>query len=294
MQENLGSYMTSRLTRVSFDCQGHVDHLGWSGGTPYLYFYERDQDRIPLSLLVGYEIRLEVEGTRICTECGSPTNETPPCSNCSNGPPFTPCVWNPGSRCTFQDCPYPDYKAKNCDQEFIVYLVAKDEIKVGITRSARSENRWCEQGADHAIAIAVAPNRKIAGIIEDLVGERLTTSIGSNWYEPLDNPVQSLAQAAHDAEDLFADSLHHHYRFSGQSPAEIERFVVDVPCLLEQGRQAIGSKVATISTGETREGKVIGVRGSNIATDRFVFNSKSHRGRRIRLETDAAFMGASK
>lgn len=290
-QENLGTFTSSNLKGKEWETEGVIEGIGWSYGKPFLYFSNDDRERIPLSLFLGFRLRLRVFDERVCTVCGEPISESPPCRQCSQGPPFMPCVWNPGTKCTFQDCPYPDYKDVNCDQEFIVYLVSKGNIKVGITRSARSENRWAEQGANFAVAIAVTPNRKLAGVIEDILGKRFTETIGSNWYEPLDNPVHRLSEAASNSEEYIPDRLSQYYRFTGMSSKNIEDHIVDVPYLVDdEKRERIGEKVVNISPGETREGEVIAARGSTVATTRFIFNTKTLRGRKVRMETDSPLL----
>lgn len=77
------------------------------------------------------------------------------------------CVMSP-DRCHLHlgTCREPDWGDMFCQQPHFVYLAVSSGPKVGITRHNRLEQRWVDQGAGRARAIAEVPTRRAAGAVE--------------------------------------------------------------------------------------------------------------------------------
>lgn len=266
---------------------GYLDHLTWHNNRPALRFFEFNHP-VNCDSLIGEEIRITVHDSHVCSSCGGDIDSGRDiCWDCADSPPMTPCIWNPGTECSWRDCPYPEYKRNACAHTFVVYLVAKDTVKVGITRADRRLARWAEQGATHATIIGECHNRKVAGIVEMSLAEEFPSKVDSSWYVPVDDPVDVLAEAAVEAGQYFPDRLKGSYTLDGLGPAEIRNRVVSVPNRATRVNDAIVSGTSELSKGDRQRGHVVGVRGSVIATESFTFNTKLHAGTRITLETTA-------
>ena len=101
----------------------------------------------------GRKLDLEIIDERRCTGYSMGIGERVPCPEFREISSGSQC-----NECRGKDV-YSDYVSGNStpdvDADFSVYLAqCGSEIKVGVTRSKRLENRWVEQGADHAAEIA--------------------------------------------------------------------------------------------------------------------------------------------
>ena len=279
---------------------GRINRIIWPSGSrpPSLGFVQRDSTKeawfnLPLTVLLGEHVRVRLGSEQRCTNCGSEASRSP-CADCSASPPFTRCVMQPATRCTYADCPFPEYKRRSCAHEFVVYLVAANDIKVGITKRTRTLARWQEQGATHALPIATAPNRKAAGLIERAVSQcdEIEESVSHEWYVPLHNATERLVEAAHMARTHVPERLMGCFRWPDSTePDDIRDAVVQVPSVAVASldhKQA--NRREKLSPERMREGRVIGVRGALIATDEFIINTRRYAGHRITLKTKAPFV----
>jgi hypothetical protein len=196
------------------------------------------------------------------------------------------CVYNPGVTCTYQNCPYPEFKAESCAHDFVVYLVAKDRVKVGITRAGRRIKRWKAQGATHALVFARAPNRKLAGVIETCCASHLDDRATSEWFSPLPDPEADLLNAAAICRDSLSDRLQTCLCAPDETDAERRARIVELDY---PERNPDGIDFTTVDSfdepGE-REGRLCAVRGSVLATNAFTFNVRTHAGRRVTIATE--------
>jgi len=252
-----------------------------------------DSAGLALTTLLGEQVRVQLQTEQYCTKCGSQAGGSI-CQDCAGTPPIATCVQQPAERCQYADCPFPDYKQRSCSHEFVVYLAAAGDVKVGITKRTRTISRWQEQGANRALPIAIAPNRKAAGIIEQAasraegIGQRLKHA----WYEPMENPEETLVDAVFDAREMVPERLSSCFRWSEiPSRSYLLEEVVEVPYLATDGlNHRLTSRLGVLQPGHAREGQVIGVRGSIVATDEFVINTRRYAGHGITIETDAPFV----
>ena len=293
-QETFASYSSPRIATDAASITGIIDFVSWYNDEPALKFAQpgvpiHQRPDLPLSELVGTDVRVAISEDQYCTQCGD-SADTSPCPECAGEPPHATCVMHPATHCEYTGCPYPDYKQRSCSHTHLVYLAASDRIKVGITRESRARCRWAEQGASHAIPIARAPNRKAAGIIEKAIGEEWPQRRYHEWYQPMENSVERLTDDALATAALIPEELQPCYFWDGSDRQEVSDAVVDVPSVEAPTLdQRLTTNHYSLSTGESREGRVLGVRGGLLATDSFVANLKRYSSHVLTIETDDPF-----
>ena len=265
--------------------EGYLDHITWYKGRPALQFFGFEHP-INCDALIGEDVRITIHEDEVCPSCGADVDlDRGLCSNCAGTPPMTPCIWNPGTECSWRNCPYPEYKRDACAHNFVVYLVAKDKVKVGITRADRRHTRWAEQGATHAIIIGECHNRKVAGLIETQLAEEYPSKADNSWYVPTEQPVEQLVQTAREAATYFPERLKDCYALDGLSTDEVRERIVPVSHRASNVNNEVVSTHSELATGDRQEGRVVGIRGSVIATESFTFNVKRHAGAKVTFET---------
>jgi hypothetical protein len=268
---------------------GHPTMVSWSRGKPRLYLADTDGP-IDLAGLVGEEIRIDIQPGFRCQHCGN-RSDTSPCKECQSKPPHQQCVFTPGTSCTYQNCPFPAFKRRSCAHNFVVYLVAKERVKAGITQADRSVSRWAEQGATHGMIVARTPNRRVAGTVEDALEAVVSTESAKTWYEPLDNPRKSLIQAADSCRDVLTGSL----KPFSTLPADettLEDRIVSVPTHF-QGDDATVATLPELSVNEGLRSEVLGVRGQILATQDAVVNFDHLKGEQVTVEAPAEYLPAT-
>lgn len=263
---------------------GVLSGIGWSGKSPNLYFADQTNS-LPIASLMNRRVRLSVSDSRLCTDCLEPTSDSI-CETCKGTPPSASCVWNPGISCTYQDCPYPDFKNKSCSHDFTVYLVAKDRVKVGIARSGGRVSRWKSQGATHALVFATAPNRKIAGIIETCCASVLPDRAPSNWFIPLDNPETDLIDAAGRLTEVVPDRLTSCIVRPNENQSLTQRRVVKLDYPQKNISDTSLAELDLLGENESATGRLVGVRGAVMAADTFTFNVQRHKGYTLTIDVE--------
>jgi len=262
---------------------GHPTMVSWSRGKPRLYLADTDGP-IDLAGLVGDEIRVDIQPGFRCQHCGDQADNSP-CQECQSKPPFQQCVFTPGTSCTYQDCPFPSFKRRSCAHNFVVYLVAKDSVKAGITQADRAVSRWAEQGATHGMIIARTPNRRVAGIVEDALETVVSTESTKEWYEPLDEPKHALMEAVDSCRDALTEPLKPFSTLPTDETALKDR-IVQVPVHFT-GDDATVRTLPEISVDEGLQSAVLGVRGQIVATEDAVVNFDHLKGKQVTVEAPA-------
>jgi len=273
-----------------YSVEGHIGYFSWYGGTPSLYFINSNAT-LNCDGLVGESLRVTLHEEHVCANCGEKLSESKysVCYDCKQRPPFTQCIKTPGTDCTNADCPFPDYKRDACDHTYVVYLVTKGDVKVGISRSDRRLQRWAEQGASHAIVVAETPNRKSAGLIEEALSDRFETQSSSSWYEPRTSPVEDLVEATRTAPEYIPDDsrLYACLTLNDLDETVIADRVVSIPHRATGVDHAHGVTRPELAVGDSGEGTILGVRGSVILTNSFALNLKKRQGYCATIETTA-------
>lgn len=268
---------------------GHPTMVSWSRGKPRLYLADTDGP-IDLAGLVGEEIRVEVQPGFRCQHCGDRADASP-CEECQSKPPFQQCVYTPGTACTYQDCPFPSFKRRSCAHNFVVYLVAKDSVKAGITQADRAASRWAEQGATHGMIVARAPNRRVAGTVEDALEAVVSTASTKEWYDPLDEPKHALTEAVESCRDVLTGPLEPFSTLPSDETA-LEDRIVRIPAHFA-GDDATVSTLPGLSVDEGLQSEVLGVRGQILATKDGVVNFDQLQGKQVTVEAPAECLPAT-
>jgi hypothetical protein len=268
---------------------GHPTMVSWSRGKPRLYLADTDGP-IDLAGLLGEEIRIGIQSGFRCQHCGDRA-DTSPCQECQSKPPFQQCVYTPGTSCTYQDCPFPSFKRRSCAHNFVVYLVAKDSVKAGITQADRAASRWAEQGATHGIIIARTPNRRVAGTVEEELEAVVSTESTKEWYEPLDEPKHSLMDAVDSCRDVLTGPLKPFSTLPNDETA-LEDRIVRVPVHFT-GDDGTVSTLPNITVDEGLQSEVLGVRGQILATEDAVVNFDHLKGKQVAVEAPAECLPAT-
>ncbi len=268
---------------------GHPTMVSWSRGKPRLYLADVDGP-IDLAGLVGEEIRVDVRSGFRCQHCGKRADNSP-CQECRSKPPHQQCVFTPGTSCTYQDCPFPSFKRRSCAHNFVVYLVAKDGVKAGITQADRYVSRWAEQGATHGMIVARTPNRRVAGIVEDALEAVVPTESTKEWYEPLDRPRTKLVQAAHSCRKELTGSLEPFSVLPADEEA-LEDRIVTVPVHFT-GDDTTVTDLPEVGIDEHLQSEVLGVRGQILATAEGVVNFDHLKGEQLTIEAPAEYLPAT-
>lgn len=303
-QEQINAFTESSSLKDPNTIEGIVNYLTWRGDEPWLYFVDSPAhfQGVPLAILLDEHVTIEVGEHERCGNCGEPSDITP-CHNCTEQPPFATCIQQPGSKCTFQECPFETYKRQSCSNQFTVYLTATDRIKVGITGSSRLVTRWRKQAATHGLAIAKAKNRRAAGIIEDEIGNAaplfdniLNGKFGKQtiqaWSDPLQEPIEDLVTAAVAAGSYIPDRLQSGYLHNDHTREEITEGIEPLHVPTGKAKEFphnLFNSITKTTALESTTGRFIGIRGCLLTTTNGYVNINRLQGHRITIRTEAPF-----
>ncbi|MDK2777866.1 MAG: DUF2797 domain-containing protein [Pseudomonadota bacterium] len=166
---------------------GHLSKMAIApsaDGEPVQYQLVLDDQRIALNEHLGKHITLQWQGEIHCCHCGRKTKKSfaqgfcYPCfsklAQCDS------CMMSP-EKCHFAagTCREPQWAEQVCFNDHIVYLANSSGLKVGITRATQMPVRWLDQGASQALPIARVKNRRLSGLIEDLLRQQVADK--TNW-----------------------------------------------------------------------------------------------------------------
>ncbi len=146
--------------------QLHKMHVFYEN--PIRYELELDE-RISMNEYIGKNITLNFLNEIICVCCGKKTSRSFNqgfCYSCfMSSPESSECIIRPElCRAHLGEGRDIEWEANHHNQPHVVYLVASDVVKVGVTRFTQIPTRWIDQGANFAITLAEMPNRYLAGV----------------------------------------------------------------------------------------------------------------------------------
>jgi hypothetical protein len=262
---------------IEYERQGHVDRIQWKNdGTPLLQFVG-DKNGIPLVGMIDNTVKIDVLDQTKCTVCGK-VSDAVPCPDCKGTAPTAKCVYKPGRFCTYNDCPFKDFKRRSCSQNFVVYLVVKSRIKAGITRRRRTLNRWYEQGAMNGMIIADAPNRKVAGLIERKISQEVNTRSKRGLYNPMNGASHKILRTVEKLLDSQDSSVKEYFRDDIKSLESIESLSYPT-----NDESDIIEKSDRQSISESAEMDIKGIQGQNMVSDEQVLNIRRISGRKVHI-----------
>ena len=245
-----------------------------------IYHLPLENERIPMSELVGSRISLKFENEIYCIECGKKTQRSFQgfCWNCfSTSPENAECILRP-ELCKAHEGKGRDvqWEKEHHLQEHFVYLALSSEIKVGVTRSTQVPTRWIDQGASSVIRFAKVPYRYLAGVIEVTLKDLFTDK--TSWQKMLKNELVSgvnLADEKWKAEEYLSQELKQ-YMSEDDALTEITYPVLSYP-----------KKVKSIDLEKQNllSGKLVGIKGQYlIFEDNSVLNVRKHSGYLVSVE----------
>lgn len=133
--------------------------------------------------------------------CGKKATGRKQCATCQKEDDFLVCLRCDGATCLQFT---PQLKDDCFGKDYSVYLASfGDKVKAGVTKSARVQKRWVEQGADYAVRVFSGLNGQQARIIESTLVRagyigRHTTAEKLQLPAPVDSVI---------AEELESDAF---------------------------------------------------------------------------------------
>ncbi len=260
--------------------EGNLLKMKSEAGNPVQYSLPVGSSLLPLNPLLGKKLTLEFNGQINCIGCGKLTKTSFSqgyCYNClQTAPETSESVMRPELSKAHLGIARDMAWAEEHDLiDHIVYLAASSDLKVGVTRHHQIPVRWIDQGASSAIAIAITPNRHIAGVMEVWLKQFYTDK--TNWREMLQNKLieVDLLVERDKALDLLTPELLKYAAYQ-IPPHTLEYPVVDYP-----------QKVTSLSFDKSSiiEGVLKGIKGQYlIFDDGQVLNVRKHNGYFVKVE----------
>ena len=260
-----------------FSASGHLSKMAISpvaDGGAVQYQLRLDDQSVDLNPYLQQRVQLQWLGEIHCCHCGRKTRKSFSQGFCY--PCFTrlaqcdSCMMSP-EKCHYAQgtCRDPSWADDVCFNDHIVYLANSSGLKVGITRATQMPTRWLDQGAAQALPIARVSNRRLSGLIEDLL--RTQVADKTNWRtllkqdaEPLDLVAERnrlLAEFAADIHQieqqegpgsvsLLTDSAVENFRYPVlQYPTKISSHNFDKNPLVSGRLQGIKGQYLILDTG---------------------------------------------
>jgi hypothetical protein len=158
----------------------HVVTFDWEGFQPRLLLFNQQRGELEdLELEVGESIDWKLSEEKVCTgrfengvyiPCSRslPVSSFDQCRSCSTS-------WIGVQECVFEpQCDGERCESAICRKEHTIYMAFfGTKAKIGMTTSARLQERGTEQGADAIGRLAVAPNRRKGRAMENAISKLL-------------------------------------------------------------------------------------------------------------------------
>ena len=246
-------------------------------GQPVNYELVLDEQRVALNTLLGNMLTLSWQGAIHCSHCGRKTKTSfaqgycYPCfkalAQCDS------CMMSP-EKCHFAagTCREPAWAEQVCFNDHIVYLANSSGLKVGITRATQMPTRWLDQGAAQALPIARVKNRRLSGLLEDLLRQQVADK--TNWRTLLKGNAEALDLPAERDRlfDLFAGDIAAVEQREGPGSVQLldnaatETFIYPV--------MHYPQKITSLSFDKTPDvsGRLQGIKGQYLLLDSGVIN----------------------
>ncbi len=231
---------------------------------------------LDLNDLLGKEISIKHTGRILCLSCGAETRKSfgdGLCYRCfSTLARADSCIIRPHT-CHYHKgtCREPEWGESHCMIPHVVYLARTSGLKVGVTGAHKVFERWGDQGAQAAVILAQAPDRKTAGEIEIALSEHLSDR--TNWRQLITGKIDEvdLQEAKHRTIPMVPEPLSQHIT----EDDHIELFNYPV---LEYPQKA---KTVSLDKSSEIQGPLLGVVGQYLFLGPVAFNVRRHSGYEI-------------
>lgn len=235
------------------------------------YSIKIGEESIQINPLLGEKVRIEYNGTKNCISCGreikKKTYNQGFCYPCFRDLAENDlCIVKP-HLCHFYKgtCRDEEFAKNHCFSEHFVYISLTSDIKVGITRKITLQKRWMDQGAVEAIPIALVPDRRTAGLIEDSLTQYLKDK--TNWRKMLKGEsVGDICSSIELVKNVMAEE-YKSYLIEG----EVTK--INYPHVTPNKLKSIDLEKNPIV-----ESKLLGIKGQYLILENGVLNIRKHRG----------------
>jgi len=250
-----------------------------------------DDHPIPLNQYLQHTIRMQWQGEIHCCHCGRKTKKSFSQGFCY--PCFTSlaqcdtCMMSP-EKCHFAQgtCRDNSWAEKVCFNDHIVYLANSSGLKVGITRSTQMPTRWLDQGAAQALPIARVKNRRLSGLLEDLLRQNVADK--TNWRTLLKGDAK-LLDLPLERDQLF-DEFGSEINAIEQSEGVGSVTLIDnaVSEYFKYPVMQYPAKIVSHNFDKTPEvsGRLLGIKGQYLILDSGVINLRKFTSYNIQFSVD--------
>lgn len=272
--------ITGRLSKMQATVanDGHV-HYQWVAD---------EQPVLAMNELIGHTVQLQFQGAIVCQHCLGKTKTSfaqgfcyrcfqrlAQCDRCMMSPEL--CHFHLGT------CREPEWAERVCFNDHIVYLANSSGLKVGITRATQMPVRWLDQGAAQALPIFRVKERRLSGLLEDILRSEVADK--TNWRALLkqDAVALDLPAARHRLTAQLASSLS---ACITQHPVGAIEMLEQEPVVqFKYPVQQYPNKIISLNLDKTPtvSGRLLGIKGQYLLLDCGVINIRKFSGYQVTL-----------
>tara|TARA_R110002050_G_scaffold268113_1_gene410093 strand:- start:146948 stop:147754 length:807 start_codon:yes stop_codon:yes gene_type:complete len=258
---------------------------------PVNYQMVLDEQRIPMTALIGHKINLKFSGEIHCIACDRRIKKSYSggyCFPCSQTlAQCDLCIMKPET-CHYEagTCREPEWGEAFCMQDHIVYLANSSGVKVGITRMNQMPTRWIDQGASQALPIFRVKTRYQSGLVEVIFKSHVSDR--TDWRKMLKGQAENidlLAIRDRLMGECNDEILALQQQFGEQAIMPLtEQTAVTISYPVEQYPE----KIKSFNLDKTPEisGVLQGIKGQYLIFDTGVINIRKYTGYNILMVTE--------
>ncbi len=243
------------------------------------YSLQLGEETASVNAWIGRRIHIRFLGERHCIACGRAVKklfQNGYCFPCVTTLAETDlCIVKP-HQCHFAQgtCRDESFAQTHCMIPHTVYLSLSSQAKVGITRMGRELQRWVDQGAVQAVAIARTPTRMRSGEMEVEIAQNMPDK--TDW--------RKMVRGVHEEVDL----LQLAEKVAGNVSESFQSYLLDqhvlkrfnYPVLPDVTIKAVSKNIEK----EEVTSDLIGVRGQYLLFSDGVLNVKKFAGYHVALD----------
>lgn len=268
---------------------GTINKLTNTLSHPIEYALPLGKNSIPLTPLIGQQIKMTFTGHIFCNACGKETNKSfsqGHCYPCSQKlARCDMCILKPET-CHYDQgtCREPQWAENHCMQPHYIYLANTSGLKVGITRENQIPTRWIDQGATQALPMIRVKNRHLSGLVEIALAKLISDK--TNWRTMLKGNAENIDLKAQADQllpqiDAVIFQLRLTYGFDAISLCSQDETQINYPVT------AFPQKITSLSFDKSQQisGKLEGIKGQYLLLDTGVINMRKFTGYEIAFES---------
>ncbi|MEE8127787.1 MAG: DUF2797 domain-containing protein [Nitrospinaceae bacterium] len=259
---------------------GQLRKMTHEDADPIEYFLSLDEKPVPVNAAVGREVSLKFLNKITCIECDRSIKKTYDqgyCFPCARDlPENAMCAVRP-EKCEheFGNEQDREFFKKYCQVDHLVYLSLTSGVKVGVTRNWNIPSRWIDQGAVQGLVIARTPERKLSGLIEVALAERMADK--TNWRKMLKGEVESV------------DLQEHRQKVSEWFPKDLKQYFLEDEVVqeLHYPIEAVPAKILSHNLDKEPQfyDRLTGIKGQYLIFEHRVINLRKYAGYHVEFES---------